>query len=91
MSHLYEIEVRHEGLNKYRVIRGNNLYVVEQKAEMQKRAWDVMWEKKQEQIRQKQEMELAAQEKQQKKELAERLTNEAIEQLKKLKKHFYTL
>lgn len=78
---MYQIELRHEGLNKYRVIRGNNLYVVQQKAEMQERAWDEMWEKKQKQLHQKEERERAAKEKQQKKELAEKLTNEALEQL----------
>jgi restriction system protein len=33
---MYEIEIRHDGLNKYRVVKGNNSYVVEQKAEMHK-------------------------------------------------------
>lgn len=79
---MYEIEIRHEGLNKYRVIRGKDPYIVQQKAEMQKRAWDEMWENKQEKLRKKQERERAAQEKQQKKELAEKLTSEALEQLK---------
>lgn len=78
---MYEIEVRHEGLNKYRVIRGKDYYIVQQKAEMQKRQWDEMWERKQEQLRKKQERERAAKEKQQKKELAEKLTSEALEQL----------
>lgn len=81
---MYEIEIRHEGLNKYRVIRGKDLYVVQQKAEMQKRQWDEMWEKKQEQLRKKQEREREAQEKQQKKELAEKLTMEAAEQLQNI-------
>jgi restriction system protein len=77
---MYQIEVSHKGLNKYRVIKGNNLYVVQQKAEMQSRTWDEMWEKKQQQIKQQKVRERAAKEKQEKKELAERLTNEAIEQ-----------
>ena len=37
---LYEIEVRHEGLNKYRVIRGSNPDVLEQKAQAQMRSWE---------------------------------------------------
>lgn len=78
---MYEIELRHEGLNKYRVIKGNNLYVVQQKAEMQERTWEEMWENKQNQLRQKQERERAVKEKQEKKELAEKLTKEATEQL----------
>ena len=43
---MWEIEVRHEGLNKYRHIRGSDKCVVEQKAVAQKLAWDEMWEKK---------------------------------------------
>ncbi|MCU1808266.1 restriction endonuclease [Cytobacillus firmus] len=78
---MYQIEVRHEGLNKYKVIKGNNIYVVQQKAEMQKRTWNEMWKKKQLQLNQKKARELAAKEKQQKKELAAKLTTEATEQL----------
>ncbi|TLU87849.1 MAG: restriction endonuclease [Chlorobium sp.] len=44
---MWEMEVRHDGLNKYRHIRGSDRYVVEQKAAAQKLAWDEMWEKKQ--------------------------------------------
>jgi restriction system protein len=43
---MYEIEVRHRGLNKYRHIKGSDKYIVEQKAHMQQLAWDEMWEKK---------------------------------------------
>lgn len=82
---MYEIELRHEGLNKYRVIRGKDWYIVQQKAEMQKREWEEMWERKQEQLRKKQQREMEAREKQQKKELAEKLTMEAIEQLENIK------
>ncbi|MEH7525856.1 hypothetical protein V7149_21685, partial [Bacillus sp. JJ1503] len=78
---MYQIEVWHEGLNKYRVIKGNSLYVVQQKAEMQKRAWDEMWLKQEQQLKQRQDKQLAAKEKQEKKELAEKLTKEAIEQI----------
>ena len=42
----YFIEVKHDGLNKYRMIRGNHSYVVEQKAAAQKAAWDDIWKKK---------------------------------------------
>lgn len=45
---IWEIEVRHEGLNKYRHIKGADKYVVEQKALAQRLAWDEMWEKRQE-------------------------------------------
>lgn len=45
---MYEIEIRHEGLGKYRHIRGSDRHVVIQKAEAQKRVWDDAWYKKQE-------------------------------------------
>lgn len=78
---MYEIEIRHNGLNKYRIVKGNDPYVVQQKVKMQQKIWDEMWEKKQEQLRQRKEKEQLALKKQQKKELAEELTNDAIEQL----------
>ena len=43
---MWEIEIRHEGLNKYRHIRGSDRYVVEQKAQAQRLAWDEIWVKK---------------------------------------------
>ena len=43
---MYEIEIRHRGLNKYRHIKGSDKYIVEQKAHMQQLAWNEMWEKK---------------------------------------------
>lgn len=45
---MYEIEIRHDGLGKYRHIRGSDRLIVTQKAEAQKRAWDDAWFKKQE-------------------------------------------
>lgn len=81
---MFEREIRHEGLNKYKIIKGKNWYVVQQKVEMQKREWDEMWKRKQEQIRKMKEREQAAREKQQKKTLAENLTSEAKEQLEKI-------
>ena len=43
---MWEIEIRHEGLNKYRHIRGSDKYAVGQKAVAQQLAWDEMWERK---------------------------------------------
>lgn len=89
---MYEIELQHDGLNKYRVIRGRDKYVVLQKAEMQKRAWDEMWEKKQAIEAQKTARQIAAQEKEEKKALADQLTKEALEQLELIEKTLlYTL
>jgi restriction system protein len=81
---LYWIEVRHEGLHKYRVIKGNNRYVVEQKAYLQKKQWDEMWKKKKEAEKKKPERENMAFEKAQKKALAEQQTLEAVSQLELL-------
>ena len=57
---MWEIEVRHGGLNKYRHIRGSDRYVVEQKAAAQEQAWDQIWKKKREReaaIRSKEDIE----------------------------------
>ena len=43
----FAIEVKHDGLKKYQVIRGDNKYVVEQKARAKTAQWDDMWSKKQ--------------------------------------------
>ena len=42
---MWEIEIRHEGLNKYRKIRGSDQAVVEEKAFMQQREWEDIWSK----------------------------------------------
>lgn len=63
---MYQIELKHEGLNKYRVIKGTDPHVVQQKAEMQRRDWDEMWEKKQEQQAKNAAREQAAREKEEK-------------------------
>jgi len=44
---VWEVEVRHDGLNKYRHIRGSDRYIVEQKATAQRLTWNEMWDKKQ--------------------------------------------
>ena len=47
MLQRYQVEVRHEGLNKYRMITGTDPYVVEQKAQAQTATWEEQWRKKQ--------------------------------------------
>ncbi len=78
---MWEIEVRHDGLNKYRHIRGSDRYVVEQKAVAQKLAWDEMWEKKQVSESNKRKREVAIRSKEEKKELALIKTEEAQKSL----------
>jgi len=42
----FEIEVQHEGLKKYRLIRGHHRREVQAKAEAQEAAWEEQWQKK---------------------------------------------
>lgn len=73
----YQVEVRHPGLHKYRLIKGTDRYVVEQKAAAQVRTWDEMWEKKQAAEAVRETRQRAAQEKDAKKTLAAERTAEA--------------
>ena len=42
---MYQIEVRHPGLHKYRLIRGRDRRVVEEKARAQMAVWNEMWQR----------------------------------------------
>ncbi|MFC0186704.1 restriction endonuclease [Fictibacillus aquaticus] len=89
---MYWIEVKHEGLHKYRLIKGNDKFVVKQKAYLQERQWNEMWEKKKEAEQKKLNRENSAIEKAQKKSLAELQTIEALSQLDMIDKTLlYTL
>jgi len=74
---MWEIEVQHKGLNKYRHIRGSDRYVVEQKAAAQHAVWDEMWQKKQAAELVKRERDARIRNKEEKKELAIIKTSEA--------------
>src|SRR5262249_36439299 len=67
----WQIEVRHDGLKKYRIVRGSDKYVVEQMAAAQRAAWAEMWAKKQ-------SVEHRAYYRETKKELARKQTAQAI-------------
>jgi restriction system protein len=43
---MWTVEIRHPGLNKYRLVKGTDKYVVEQKAAAQMAAWEEMWQRK---------------------------------------------
>ena len=58
---MWEVEVSHNGLGKYRHIRGSDKYVVEQKAQYQKMQWDEQWQRKLDADRRAQEKNRAAQ------------------------------
>lgn len=77
----YQIEVCHQGLHKYRLIKGTDRYVVEQKAAAQRRVWDEMWEKKQAAEAVRESRERAVLEKEAKKALAAERTVETQEAL----------
>lgn len=74
---VWEIEVRHDGLNKYRLIRGKDKYVVEQKASAQQAVWNEMW-------RRKLEKEQKIEDKQTKIESSIEQTKESTEAIKEL-------
>lgn len=42
---MWQIEVRHDGLNRYRIIRGSDQWVVEQKAAALRAQWNEIWTK----------------------------------------------
>ena len=73
----YEIEISHDGLHKYRHIRGSDRLVVEHKARIQREAWDEMWRKKLDADRAKAEREKDALTIEKKKNLAVTKTKEA--------------
>jgi restriction system protein len=55
MKYYYQIEIKHEGLNKYKVVKGATQYEVQQKADTQRRQWDEMYSKKIEKERKEEE------------------------------------
>ncbi|WP_227395931.1 restriction endonuclease [Jeotgalibacillus aurantiacus] len=81
---MYQIEIKHDGLNKYRLIKGKDRHVVEQKAAVQIKDWDERWEKQLEMLEKKHEKELLALEKEEKKEYASQQTTDAVENLQVL-------
>lgn len=81
---MYQIEVRHDGLHKYRVIRDRDQDLCERKAEAQVAAWEEMWAKRMEKQELAQQRAKAAASKEAKKQEAEQRTNEATERLAEL-------
>lgn len=83
----YEVAIRHEGLNKYRHIRGRDRRVVKQKARVQLAEWDAQWQKQEARraAREEQQMEIegrrAAREEKQLKIEARRAAREETKQI----------
>lgn len=91
---MFEIEVTHAGLNKYRLIKSSDPNVLENKAAAQMATWDEMWEKKLDAEERKQQREAETQSKDDKKNLAITKTNEAqdtIQQLENTLAHTLTI
>ncbi|MBE7546622.1 MAG: restriction endonuclease [Planctomycetia bacterium] len=91
---MWKAEIRHEGLNKYRVIRGRDRDVVEQMAETQIAAWNEMWEKRQQiQINKQEREDIRLQKTQEIKSNIDEVNRrteeakEAIEEIKNILKH----
>jgi restriction system protein len=73
----YQVEIRHEGLHKYRQIRGTDPHVVEQTARAQLEGWEEIWRKKLKDEKLRSERAKAALTKELKKSLAITQTKEA--------------
>lgn len=73
----YQIEVRHDGLNKYRLIKHSDQEVANEIADAQLRQWDEIWQKRV-------ERENKALSKNEKKEIAFNRTKEAQESISQL-------
>jgi len=81
---VYEFEVRHDGLHKYRVIRGTDRYGAERQAKAQVAAWNEIWTQKQQADAAIKAKAASAQAKDQKKSLAAERTKEAQAALSQL-------
>lgn len=68
---MYEVTVSHDGLHKYRVIKGRTKLEAEQKGQIQLNQWEVMWQKKLERERIQHEKEIERQIKKEKSQLVE--------------------
>ena len=82
----YQIEIRHDGLNKYRLIKGNDPYVVDQKANAQSAQWEEMWQKRLIAEQKRHAREQNTWEKSEKKQLAIERTDAAQETIAQLEK-----
>lgn len=80
----YQVEVWHDGLSKYQIIRGDNEYVVGKKAQAKMAQWDEMWERKTAVEKARIERQLHAQNKEEKKQIALERTQEAQDSLASL-------
>ena len=89
----YTCEVRHEGLNKYHVMRGKDREVLEQKARALVTRWNELWQQKKAAEEKRMAKDLQARSKEEKLALAEsktELAEKEIERLRNLLMHGIT-
>jgi len=82
---MYYIELKHEGLKKYRRIQGSDIEIVEAKAAMLKASWDDLWAKKQAVEKKVNEREVWLRELDDKKQIAADKTLEAQRSIDEIK------
>ena len=78
---MWQCEIRHDGLNKYRVVKGATPEIMQLRAEMQVRSWNEQWERVQTSRAKRQVQLKAAFEKETNKQTAAERTREAQEAL----------
>lgn len=79
MAYQYEKEIRHNGLNKYRIVKGSTSYEVEQKANAVLAQWEAQWQRQLEREAKTQAREAKIQNNEDSMQYAAELTAEAEE------------
>ena len=87
----WERTIRHDGLNKFRVIKGKSKYEVNQKADAQLATWDEMWERKLEAEERREQREAMREYREKIIELKETKQEMASESTRKLQKELHEL
>jgi restriction system protein len=81
---MYFIDLKHEGLKKFRRVSGSDLYVVQQRAQAQTELWNEQWRKRCEIDQKRTEQQKLLEALESKKAKAARLTTEAQDQINNL-------
>ncbi|HEY0821737.1 MAG TPA: restriction endonuclease [Rhizobacter sp.] len=83
----YEVEVSHDGLSKYRLIKGDTFDIVDNKARMQAQEWDQRWTTTSEREERRSQREESRQQVLDRMEEADERTQVATEQLDAVRNH----
>jgi restriction system protein len=84
MANRYYVDVRHDGLNKFRRITGNDMRLVQAKAAILTAQWNEEWEKKQRKTRAELDRTKKLEQKEARKQKAQLRTEEAAKALQEL-------